>query len=130
MDAFNFFGVPSLKNEDLCTAAANKGYDSIQFLQHNIWKNVKGRCMGISPITNYELVSTKLKGMYACASSDGKSSLIRKGWMGSEACECDEAKGYINCNGVPFLGWNPSRGLPAILADPTSQSDAVRTPIT
>tara|TARA_B110000046_G_scaffold163648_1_gene178730 strand:- start:54 stop:473 length:420 start_codon:yes stop_codon:yes gene_type:complete len=118
-DAFKFFHVTKVgpkyentENDHMCTAVAKKGYDSIQFLQHDY---VIKDCDVIGKVTNYELVSTKLKGLYACTSSDGKSSLIRKGWMGAEACECDVTQGYINCDGVPFLQWNPSRGLPAML---------------
>ena len=109
-DGYKFFHVsdranPNL-NEHMCEAAAKKGYDSIQFLRHN-WHTPF--CKGLGHTLNYELVSTKLVGEYACTSSDGKSALIRKGWHGGEACVCDERKGYINCAGVPFLSWDPAR---------------------
>ena len=120
-DAFKFFHVKKEgsanggpENEHMCAAAAKKGYDSIQFLQHSTGSKACEH-HDIGQNTNYELVATKLKGLYACTSSNGQSSLIRKGWMGAEACVCDEVKGYINCDGVPFLEWNPSRGLPAML---------------
>ena len=60
--AYKFFNVQGQGlslNERMCTQAADKGYDSIQFVQHVTFGG---------HITNYELVSTKLKGMYACAS--------------------------------------------------------------
>jgi hypothetical protein len=94
----------------MCKKGAAKGYDSIQFLKHHV-----SACSKMGPTMNYELVSTKLKGMYACTSSDGKSDLVRKGWKGADACVCDEKKGYINCEGVPFLSWNPERPRPATL---------------
>ena len=111
-DAYKFFGVSERganggpANEHMCEAAAKKGYDSIQFIAHNTWS----KCPNCGHTMNYELVSTKLKGMYACTSSDGKTNLIRKGWMGADPCVCDESKGYINCEGVPLLGWNPKHG--------------------
>ena len=128
-DALKFFHVKGGgeclhgENERVCAAAAKKGYDSIQYLQHEV-----ATCKDVPKVINYELVSTKLKGMYACTSSNGRSSLIRKGWMGADACECDEAKGYINCDGVPFLAWDPSRGLPAMLAEPPCVNKSVVNP--
>ena len=38
---------------------------------------------------NYELVSTKLQGMYPCGSADGRSPLIKSGWMGDRPCTCN-----------------------------------------
>ena len=109
-DAYKFFHVDKDRanggpiNEHMCEAAAKKGYDSIQFLKHHV-----SECKHCGDTMNYELVSTKLVGLYACTSSDGKSNLIRKGWKGANACVCDEQKGFINCAGVPFLSWDPAR---------------------
>ena len=116
-DAYKFFHVAEGSvnggpaNERMCQAAASQGYDSIQFLAHSV-----SECPKCGHTMNYELVSTKLKGEYACTSSSGHSDLIRRGWAGGDACVCDEKRGYINCAGVPFLSWDPKRGLPTALS--------------
>lgn len=50
---------------------------------------------------NYEIVSTRLKGMYSCMSEDGKSDLVRTGWQGARPCVCNNAQNNLNCQGVP-----------------------------
>lgn len=97
-NAYKKFGAHG--NEDMCKKGASAGYDTIQFLAHS---DGEFQCRGNkgTPTLNYELVSTKLKGMYACASSDGKSNLLRSGWMGSKPCVCNEKVGKLNCAGVP-----------------------------
>ena len=49
-------------------------------------------------VMNYEIVSTRLVGAYACTSVDGKSPLLRSGWMASNNCTCsNKASAFINC---------------------------------
>lgn len=97
--AYRHFGTK--KNPGTARAAANAGYDSLQFLHHSDVEFRRCRDRPGQGSMNYEFVSTKLIGKYACASSDGKSNLIRAGWMGNKACICDNSQAYINCQGTP-----------------------------
>mmetsp|Transcript_36798 Transcript_36798/g.83277 ORF Transcript_36798/g.83277 Transcript_36798/m.83277 type:complete len:166 (-) Transcript_36798:261-758(-) len=102
-EGWAFFGATGWshgdKNEEMCAMAAKKGYDSIQFLYSG------PSCGTMSPGTsmNYEIVSTKLEGLYTCASKDGRSPLIRSGWKGAGNCTCDNKLKHINCKDVPKL---------------------------
>ena len=77
-----------------------RSYDSVQFLAHTDCEFKACNKNKGTAFMNYEIVSTKLKGMYACTSSDGKSSLIRTGWQGANACVCDNSQNDLNCQGV------------------------------
>ena len=98
-DAYKHFGAHN--NEDMCGKGAKAGFDSIQFTAHtdcefNHCNKQKG-----TVYMNYEIVSTKLVGIYSCASKSGTSPLIKSGWEGSKPCTCSNAPNELNCNGIP-----------------------------
>jgi len=98
-DAMKKFGANG--NEDMCNKAASAGYDSIQFLAHSDCEFKACNAHKDTRYMNYEIVSTRLKGMYSCMSEDGKSDLVRTGWQGARPCVCNNAQNNLNCQGVP-----------------------------
>lgn len=102
-DAYKKLGAHN--NEDMCKKGAAAGWDSIQFLAHSDGEFGCRANPGQASM-NYELVSTKLKGMYPCASADGKSPLLKAGWH-SKPCVCsNSAAKFLNCQGVPTFAVN------------------------
>ena len=94
----------------MCKKGAAKGYDSIQFLAHSDCEFKQCAAKPGDRYPNYEIVSTKLKGMYSCTSADGKSNLIRSGWQGANPCTCNNAQNNLNCQGVPVQAVKPPLG--------------------
>jgi hypothetical protein len=84
-------------NEQMSIAAANEGYDSIQFTGHV--DSVNYPCAKtFNYVMNTEIVAVKYAGTTACVSS----SAFRAGWQASHACTCDEGVGFLNCKEVSF----------------------------
>ena len=77
-------------------------YDSVQFLSHTDCEFKRCNSQQGTKYMNYEIVSTKLKGMYSCTSSNGDSDLIRTGWQGASTCVCNNAQNDLNCQGIPI----------------------------
>ena len=107
-DAYTHFGVTQGDlNEELSKTAAAAGYDSIVFTAHIDHTNYQcdthntGKAgfayMGV------EVVATKLTGTYPCGTSTGAPAVIRKGWRGSQVCDCNPKGQFLNCKGVPSL---------------------------
>ena len=92
------------KNEAMVGAAARAGYDSIQFIRHTcsmMYDPCLNRTEPGLTYFNIEVVSTRLTGVYACASEFGDSSLLRTGWKGASKCTCSNATSdYRNCEEV------------------------------
>ena len=107
-DAWAYFGVEGLerdaRNEAMCANASAVGYDSIQFIRHTCMMMYKP-CLNTSKANltyfNLEVVSTRLTGIYPCASADGASPLLQTGWpqAGRGApCTCDNnASEHLHC---------------------------------
>ena len=76
-------------NECMCAVAADAGFDSIQMLASAPQSCSYSSSAAVKANMNYELVSTKLQGMYPCGSADGRSPLIKSGWMGDRPCTCN-----------------------------------------
>ena len=97
-------------NECMCHLASLAGFDSIQFTDSMV---DACPCLSCCPCTrvptsitanmNIELVSTKLQGIWPCASEDGRSALIRSGWAGAQPCTCNNSvhSRHLNCAEVP-----------------------------
>jgi len=100
--AYRYFKTGDKSNQEICKRGAAQGYDSIQFLFHSDAEFKRCRERPGQASMNYELVSTKLEGMYSCASQDGKSDLLRVGFH-SKTCICDNSQEHLNCAGVPQL---------------------------
>jgi len=105
-DAYNHFGITSGDmNERVSQAAASQGFDSLQFLAHV--DHTSYTCdtanTGNSGLDymGVEIIGVKLVGTYACTVSNGAPSVIKSGWQASKACQCDDSKGFLNCQGVP-----------------------------
>ena len=89
---------------------SRRSYDSVQFLAHSDCEFKQCRTHKGTATLNYEIVSTKLKGMYSCTSSSGTSPLVRSGWQGANTCTCDNAQNNVNCKGVPVQSVKPPLG--------------------
>ena len=111
-------------NMMMCARAAKWGIDSVQFT-----KNAPQDCIGHNDTVevvanmNYELVSTRLEGLYPCASATGRSPLLRSGWHAHNNCTCN--------NSAPVLGrWlyceEIRSGLPRKLAPTTTTAVVAR----
>ena len=90
--------------ECMCHLAAAQGYDTIQMTKAAPQMCPYGKNWTTSANMNYELVSTRLQGKFACASEDGLSPLIRTGWKGNRACTCNNTNSHtknLNCAEVP-----------------------------
>jgi hypothetical protein len=107
-DAYTFIGAHN--NEDMARKFQAQGYDSIQFLAHTDCEFKQCNGQAGTRYMNYEIVSTKLEGVYSCGSSDGQSALVRKGWMGSQPCKCNNKQNNLNCEGVPVQPVKPMGG--------------------
>ena len=73
-------------------------YDSVQYLAHTDCEFKACNKHAGTHSLNYEIQSTRLKGMYSCTSKDGKSKLIKAGWKGAQDCACDNGPNILNCN--------------------------------
>ena len=109
-DAYQHFAIPAGgdMNDAMSKAAAAAGFDSVQFLAHVDHVNYPCDTQNTgTPGFQYmglEIVATKLVGTYACGQqAGGAPPTIRKGWGGSTACDCDNSKQFLNCQGVPLL---------------------------
>lgn len=107
-DAYKMFKANG--NEDMSAKAAAAGYDSVQFLAHSDCEFKQCRTNKGTATLNYEIVATKLKGMYSCTSQSGTSSLVRSGWQGANSCTCDNSQNDVNCKGVPVQPVRPPLG--------------------
>lgn len=105
-DAYNHFSITSGSfNEELSKAAANQGYDSIQFLSHvdhvNYPCDTKNTGNAGLAYMGMEVVACKLVGTHACCGAAGAPAVIKKGWAASRPCACDNKKQFMNCNMPP-----------------------------
>ena len=50
-----------------------------------------------------EVVATRLTGTYPCGTSAGAPTVIKRGWGGTQPCDCDDKGQFLNCKGVPQL---------------------------
>jgi len=107
-DAYKMFDAHG--NEDMSAKAAAAGYDSVQFLAHSDCEFKACRTHKGTATMNFEIVATKLKGMYSCTSSSGTSDLIRSGWQGANTCTCDNSQNNLNCKSVPVQPVRPPLG--------------------
>ena len=112
-------GTCTTGDEQMSHAAALKGYDSIQFLNHDDTGTNDQCCKaagGGAPTQpcRIEVVATKLAGRYACTDTAHGASL-RAGWQASRPCQCVEGlnNGYINCKGVPITAMLPPQAAEA-----------------
>ena len=103
-------------------AAAQAGYDSVQFTAHNDGGTNDKCCKAAgggaaSQPCHLEIVAVKLVGGYACC-DQLQGAGLRAGWYGSRACNCVETAndGYVNCKGVPMKAVNPDPGRSAAMA--------------
>merc|ERR1719313_841762 len=92
-NAYTHFNIHGGKyNEEMCKAAAAKGYDSVQFLAHvdhvNYQCDQKNTGNAGLKYMGVEIVGVKLVGTYPCGSPNGAPSSIKAGWMGSRKCNC------------------------------------------
>jgi hypothetical protein len=94
-DAFKFFKTHG--NEDMCKAAAAKGYDSVQFIAHHDSTNYPCASSCGVPYMNIEIVAVKLTGTYSCGQPAGTPSSLRAGWGGHTPCKCDPSNPNTNC---------------------------------
>jgi hypothetical protein len=101
---------PAYQYAFLMRGRLRRSYDSIQFLAHSDCEfKACNKNKGTS-VMNFEIVSTKLKGMYSCTSSDGQSPLLRTGWQGANPCNCDNSQNNLNCKGLPIEPVKPPLG--------------------
>ena len=118
-DGWQHFGVANLtggfkaRNEAMCANASAAGYDTLQFVRHTCMM-MYSDCLNMSTPNltyfNLEVVSTKLVGIYPCASPDGKTPLLRTGWPqeadGGAPCTCDNnVSMHLHCAEVPPSLW-------------------------
>ena len=95
-EAYSFFKTGK-NNEQMCQAAAAKGYDSVQFLSHRDGINYPcAKKIGASWM-NVEIVAVKLIGSYPCGQAQGTAPALRAGWGGDKACKCDPNNPNANC---------------------------------
>ena len=108
-DAYTHFNIAGGQdmNSAMSLAAAKAGYDSVQFLAHVDHVNYPCDTGNTGKAGfNYlglEIVAVKMIGTYACGSSAGAPSPLRRGWAAASACSCDNSKQFLNCNGTPEL---------------------------
>jgi hypothetical protein len=100
-EAYAHFNVPSNvdRNEAMSLAAAQAGYDTVQFIAHRDHVNYPCTKSKESPgdFMNIEIVAVKLVGTYACGSkSGGTESYFSSGWH-SKPCTCDNKLKISNC---------------------------------
>mmetsp|Transcript_35752 Transcript_35752/g.63713 ORF Transcript_35752/g.63713 Transcript_35752/m.63713 type:complete len:306 (-) Transcript_35752:154-1071(-) len=111
-DAYDFFnvnifelkeGVPKDRlNELMSKAAAEQGYDSVQFVAHNgplSYAKCDSAHTGVAGLDfmNIEIVAVKLVGTYSCMASHGAPASVTAGWRGSQPCKCDVRRKFLNC---------------------------------
>merc|ERR1711907_921941 len=76
-DAEKYFSANG--NENMCKAAAAKGFDSIQFIKHKDGVNYPCAKKAGVPWMNIEIVAVKLTGTYSCGQAKGTASALRAG---------------------------------------------------
>lgn len=80
----------------LATVALNRGYDTMQFLQHADMSC--GREFGGGKNGDVEIVHNAGSGQYPCGGDT--ETIFKAGWEASETCRCDnQAENYAFCAG-------------------------------
>ena len=108
-EAYKHFGVSQGgdMNVKLAKAAADKGYDSIQFTAHHDHTNYPCDEDAGVPYMNIEIVGVKLSGASACCAPSHpkpyESPSFRSGLKADRECTCDTSQEHLNCAGVPTI---------------------------
>jgi hypothetical protein len=114
-DGWRHFNVSNVswgeRNQAMVRQALDAGLDSIQFLRHTcqmMYRDCLNTSLPNLTFFNLEVVSTRLVGIFACASANGTSPLLRTGWPphADRPCTCNNsASEHLHCREVPASLW-------------------------